>query len=66
MRGEINKMEGELRWSVNLASKLVGLGCRLGYFFKEDIIANGWSLKRQAKAAWRYLKHILCFVFVEE
>jgi hypothetical protein len=51
--------EDELRWLANLSGKVVSLGTKLGYLFREKVAESHWTPRRQAKAAWRYLKHVL-------
>ena len=51
--------ESEMNWTASLAFKIINLGDKLAYLFKEKITNHKWGMKRQAKAAWRYLKHVL-------
>jgi hypothetical protein len=47
---------------MHLAGKVVNLGNKLGYVFKEKVVDSKWEVRRQAKASWRYLKHILNYL----
>ena len=54
--------ESELAWTTNLVYKMINLGDKLAYLFKEKVTDHSWGLRRQGKAAWRYLKHVLGYM----
>lgn len=41
--------ESEMNWTINLAYKLINMGDKLSYLFKEKVIDHKSSLKVQAK-----------------
>jgi hypothetical protein len=59
-------LESDMNWMSSLAYKLINLGGKLAHFFKEKVLEKTWSPKRQAKASWRYLKHVLGYLLLIE
>ena len=55
-----------MNWTINLAYKLINMGDKLSYLFKEKVIDHKSSLKVQAKEAWRYIKHVLGYLLLLE
>ena len=51
---------------MNLAHKIVDLAEQLSSVFKEELFRRDWDLQKRAKVSWRYLKHILKYIFSDQ
>ena len=66
LRGQLEALEVQCQWMGRLCVRLVGMAEKLSGLFGERVIERGWSLKRQSKVAWQYVKHVVGYLLAPD